>query len=1441
VHLLTAIDPSTGKILYETPPVEYKIVPVSVSNLENIRHESRNFQMIDPLFLDLNGDGFGLLNYQQIQGLFDIDNDGNLEQTGWVSAEDGFLVLDKNEDGIINNSSEMFSEYFTEGVTNGFEALKTLDTNNDNIFSADDSKFSQVQIWQDINQNLQTDSDELFYLEQLGITEIALDATLTPGEVLEGNEILARSNYRTHDGQENTVLAVNFIHNPMGHQFVSDGTGTKIVSEVGFSSYVAHDPNGEVIDLAIKEVSSGYGGIGNDTLIGDAEDNWLGGSLGSDTFIGGDGNDFMMIDSEDRQENINGGDGLDIIQVVGNKGVYFNLFQANVETAIGGRSSDILIGGGNVNAFIRGGAGNDVIIGGLVDDALSGEDGNDFINGLGGNDLIRGHRGQDLLIGNDGNDIINGGLDNDVLQGEKGNDILIGGSGDDLLDGGEGFNVAEVSGNYHEYILTRNPDGSITITDTIAGRDGTDTGKNIHAINFANIKEVEIDIENPLPTNDTVDVYGTTPYTILASTILANDIDYQGDALSIRELLNIRGGTAELDNHGNVLFTPDPNFNGLMSFQYKLQDSKGYFGANVNIIGGDENAEMKGTVYLRQPEHPTDPLFADQWYLTGANVLPVWRDYTGQGINIGMFEPGVFEYTHPDLAPNVNQDWLNSRDLPEDTATHATLVAGVIVASRNGKGSVGVAYNATLASYELSIEDLNHLKQFSKYDIANNSWGFEPRFTRNFLKNEPLRGAFEKAVVEGRDGLGTVLVFVAGNERKEGGNANDISVYSSRFTITVGAINAPSDLGALVIGQDPFSNPGANILISAPGSNVKSTSRLLENNNGSTFGNDYEVAQGTSFATPLVSGIVALMLEANPNLGYRDVQEILGYSARTINDPNTDWKYNGANNWNGGGLHTSYDYGFGNVDALAAVRLAETWTGTNTWFNEQTLSYISPTTNLGIPDLGKVSDTITVTDAIDLEYAEVILDFNHENLGDLVITLISPDGTESILLNRAGKAPGSSNEDSGDGAIILRHSFSSTNHWGENSLGDWTLQITDAQGNNVGTLNNWILKLYGKEADENDTYIYTNEYANLASGSRSILTDTEGTDAINAAAIDSNTTVNLNPGTVSHLAGQNLTIASNTTIENAFTGDGDDTLTGNTIDNLLYGGRGNDYINGGAGADILIGAQDNNTLTGGADSDVFVIHSDNNATDTITDFASGERITLVGFTEFNSFSELNVTQNGTDTLINLGNQQTLIISNTVAHSLSAGNFNFTDAFDFAEDFSGDNPHILTPNDDSNHDDFNIIRGDSGDNHLYGGPGNDIIYGGLGNDTLAGDAGDDIIYLEGDKDNIFGGAGSDRFVFVPNDKSFGFSLGKDGLVASNLIWDFDISDSDEKIDLSAIEHLTAFEDLRLQNFGINGSKFTWIYLGQDSNQYIALKEVHPSELSADNFVFSELDL
>ena len=268
--------------------------------------------------------------------------------------------------------------------------------------------------------------------------------------------------------------------------------------------------------------------------------------------------------------------------------------------------------------------------------------------------------------------MLEGGQDDDILLGDAGNDVLSGGQGDDRMDGGDGVDVAQFTGSFSDYRITRTSDG-IWVTDTVSGRDGSDFLTNIEKFSFSDVATVDVDLENPMLVRDVVDVPfesgSSEPYLIRAAELLGNDIDYQGDALSITGISSVKGGTARLQN-GDVVFTPDPDYTGLMSFQYKVADSKGNAGALVIQRGTEETAEMKSTVVLRTADMPADPMMVEQWYLTDSNILPVWKDYTGKGVRIAMFEPGgdfsvtqeIFDYRHYDLNSNVDSSVLCSFD-----------------------------------------------------------------------------------------------------------------------------------------------------------------------------------------------------------------------------------------------------------------------------------------------------------------------------------------------------------------------------------------------------------------------------------------------------------------------------------------------------------------------------------------------------------------------------------------------------------------------------------------------------------------------------------------------------------------------------------------------------------------------------------------------------------
>ena len=595
---------------------------------------------------------------------------------------------------------------------------------------------------------------------------------------------------------------------------------------------------------------------------------------------------------------------------------------------------------------------------------------------------------------------------------------------------------------------------------------------------------------------------------------------------------------------------------------------------------------------------PTDPLFTFQWHLqntgqTGGtpgvdiNVVSVWDDYTGNGVVIGVVDTGI-EYTHPELAARydstLDHDALSSDDDAFAGAgeSHATTVSGTIVASAdNGIGVVGVAYGADVAGFRIGF-GLNTEPQIEEnlwlqatVDISNNSWGYAGFFYDNFTSPTFLgtAAAIENAVTVGRDRLGTVFVFAAGNDRAAGQDVNYHRFQNSPYTITVAAIDHNG------VHAD-FSTPGAALLLSAPGVAIATTDRV---GSDGYVGGDYVSVSGTSFTSPIVAGTVALMLEANPDLGYRDVQEILAYSARQIDPGNSGWAGNRAGNWNGGGLHVSHDYGFGLVDAHAAVRLAETWTKLGTQANLVMNSVLS---NLWVkvPDLGAVSSGITITpdQALLIDHVGVRLEIDHSWIGDLTVTLTSPDGTQSVLVNRPGMMPGSLYGSSQDD---IRFDLYSTQFWGETGVGEWTLTVFDSAGGDTGILESWTLSLQGDPITPDVLYIFTDEFG--ASGTPGFLmSDDNGTDTLNAAAVTSDIILDLTSGTTNALAGGTFTIASDTVIETAYLGDGNDRILGNTGDNLLDGGRGNDTLIGGSGNDQLIGGSGNDTLAGGAGTDV---------------------------------------------------------------------------------------------------------------------------------------------------------------------------------------------------------------------------------------------------------------
>ena len=462
---------------------------------------------------------------------------------------------------------------------------------------------------------------------------------------------------------------------------------------------------------------------------------------------------------------------------------------------------------------------------------------------------------------------------------------------------------------------------------------------------------------------------------------------------------------------------------------------------------------------------PNDTLYDTQWHLNNTgqaggtagvdiNIEGVWDNYTGAGVTIGIVDDGL-EVTHEDIAPNVNTqidfDWLGDDNDPSPGANdfHGTAVAGLASAKgNNGVGVSGSAWDAELVGLRLiggfvtdqdEADALSH--ELNTIDIYNNSWGPIDSGRIAFIGPQAL-AALELAATQGRNGLGNIHTWAGGNG---GDNTNDNVNYdpyaNSRFTIAVGA---STNLGQ----RSSFSDPGASLVVVSP-SNGGTTGLVTTDITGA---NGYDASNyasqfgGTSGATPIVSGVIALMLEANPTLTYRDVTDILAHTSQRIDPGNADWSQNGA------GLWVNHEYGFGQIDAGAAVAAALTHTNLAP---EESYETGTITVAQAIPDgSGSITQTVTVNsaNAIDsLEYVEIVVNATHGDVGHLEIVLTSPSGTRSVLSE--------SRLDPTDN--LNNYVFTTVRNWDESSLGNWTLEVADRQSGSTGQLNSFELRFYG--------------------------------------------------------------------------------------------------------------------------------------------------------------------------------------------------------------------------------------------------------------------------------------------------------------------------------------------------------------------------------------------
>lgn len=512
----------------------------------------------DPLIIDLGETGIELRSLEHGVN-FDLDNNGFAEKTAWICTEDGFLALDRNGNGSIDNGGELFGDQviLKDGSKSesGFEALAELDDNGDGIIDNKDSAFANLRVWIDANHNGKSDSNELKTLNETGIISISLEHSEvsivdeeTGARIAESASVTINKNGAvstvdisefwfpvnssdtTQDGVvtagnvPNIIQAVNDDESgellELFYEF-SESTDIvmkryylkKILYKITDSKNIAINSRGGNIDARDLHVIEQF--MGRDFEgVGGSNPNSNAASILKDIYtnienqyynilnmycgLGGYLNATYEYEDENGNKNLN----LDFLNYIFDEKAAEgeNIDYLVYDLGVYLKSYDKINGTSCFTEYSNHYSENYAYI---VESTKSGNtylgtESNDSYNGTSKNDFIFGESGNDNLHGGNGNDAISGGSGNDTLYGDSGNDILIGDEGNDTLDGGTGNDTLKGGYGDDTYIFAKGYGN-----DTIIDSDGLNT------LRFKGIKPSDILVNGTDEYDATITIKGT--------------------------------------------------------------------------------------------------------------------------------------------------------------------------------------------------------------------------------------------------------------------------------------------------------------------------------------------------------------------------------------------------------------------------------------------------------------------------------------------------------------------------------------------------------------------------------------------------------------------------------------------------------------------------------------------------------------------------------------------------------------------------------------------------------------------------------------------------------------------------------------------------------------------------------------------------------------------
>ncbi|AQZ10106.1 KEX2 (YNL238W) [Zygosaccharomyces parabailii] len=460
-----------------------------------------------------------------------------------------------------------------------------------------------------------------------------------------------------------------------------------------------------------------------------------------------------------------------------------------------------------------------------------------------------------------------------------------------------------------------------------------------------------------------------------------------------------------------------------------------------------------------------DPLFEKQWHLINTNypgndinVTGLWyENITGHGVVTAIVDDGL-DYESDDLKDNFckegSWDFNTNTQLPKprlEDDYHGTRCAGEIAAVRNSVCGVGVAYDSKVSGIRILSGEITAEEEASSLvygldvnDIYSCSWGPADDGKHLQAPTDLVKKALVRGILEGRNKKGAVYVFASGNGGALDDNCNYDGYTNSIFSITVGALDHK--------GLHPSYSESCSALMvttysSGSGEFIHSTD---------IKGQCTDQHGGTSASAPLAAGIYALILEANPNLTWRDVQYLSVLSTKELNDYDGDWQMGAL------GKRYSHKYGYGGIDAYQMALMAKEWKNVNpqSWFYAPTtkVSEFTNETSKELESVLKVSkEDLKKANLKRIEHVVVTVDVDADLRGATTIDLVSPSGMVSHLgvVRRF--------DDSTEG--FKDWSFMSVAHWGEQGVGDWKIRVNTKQDGQGVHFNTWRIKLFGEASD----------------------------------------------------------------------------------------------------------------------------------------------------------------------------------------------------------------------------------------------------------------------------------------------------------------------------------------------------------------------------------------